>query len=225
MTGPATPPALALCGSNLGGDQPFSCALRLPGGIFAAHSPAGGRGDLATLAAELCAQHGVTPADLRELRLDLGPGSYTGLRVVVTFVRFLQRFGDLPVLACDSLEGMAATASAGPGPARLRPLLDARRGRYHCGTLRHDVDGVRHLEPPAAQPLEQVLASLQPGDQVVTTAALVAQLGPALAARGAIARPMARFDAAALFTAPVLLQATAAEQLEPRYLMGSYAED
>ena len=28
-----------------------------------------------------------------------------------------------------------------------------------------------------------------------------------------------------MFTAPVLLQATAAEQLEPRYLMGSYAED
>lgn len=225
MTTPATPPALALCGSNLGGDQPFSCALRLPSGIFAAHSPAGGRGDLATLAAGLCAQHGITPADLGELRLDLGPGSYTGLRVVVTFARFLQRFGDLRVLACDSLELMAATASTEPGPARLRPLLDARRGRYHGGTLRHDVEGVRHLEPPAAQPLERILASLQPGDQVVATAALAAQLGPELAARGVGVRRLAPIGAAALFTAPVLLQPTAAEQLEPRYLMGSYAED
>lgn len=218
-------PALALCGSNLGGDLPFSCALRLPDGLHVARSPAGARGDLAALADELCRAHGVGPSDLRELRLDLGPGSYTGLRVAVTFARFLQRFGGIPVLACDSLLLVAAAAPPVPGAVRLRPLLDARRDRFHCSAVRIGPAGLDHEVPPAAVPLAHVLDSLQPGDLVVTTAALAARLGDAVQAAGAAVAVFGPIDASALFAAVLPLQACESAGLEPRYLMGSYAED
>ena len=217
-------PALALSGSNLAGDAPFSCALRLPDGIHVVRSPIGDRGDLAGLAAALCRTHGVEPRSLQELRVDLGPGSYTGLRVAVTFVRFLQHFGAIPVLACDSLLLLASAVSLVPGPTRLRPLLDARRDRFHCGTLRHTAEGVRHLVEPTAEPLERVLASLEAGDRIVTTAALGLRFASAAAAAGAEIAEFTTLDAGALFSPTLRLRPCDAEQLAPRYLMGSYAE-
>jgi len=60
---------LAVSGSNLTGDVPFSAALRLPdGAVHEARAPAGERGDLASLCRDLCAAHGVAPRDLAELR-------------------------------------------------------------------------------------------------------------------------------------------------------------
>jgi tRNA threonylcarbamoyl adenosine modification protein YeaZ len=221
-----TLPALALCGSNLTGDAPFSGCLLLAGKHFVATSPASGRGDLAALASALCAEHGVQPADLRELRVDLGPGSYTGLRVAITFVRFLQRFAAIPVLACDSLLLLADAGADGAGPgARLRPLLDARRGRVHCATVRLDADRLHHLEEPAARPFEDVVATIAPGDRFVTTRELALRFGDALRARGASVCTAPTITAERLFGQRLPLVSCAPQQLEPRYLMGTYADD
>lgn len=217
-------PALALCGSNLGGDVPFSCALALPGGITTAQSPAGARGDLAGLADGLCRAAGVRPMDLRELRLDLGPGSYTGLRVAVTFVRFLQQFGATPALATDSLLLLADSTAPTANGRRLRPLLDARRDRFHVGTLQHTGGTLQHLAPPVAVPLETALAGLAAGDLVITTADLATRLGAAIAAAGASVTTFRTPTAEALFAPGLPLRACQPAELEPRYLMGSYAE-
>lgn len=224
MSEVAVMPALALSGSNLAGAAPFSCALRTPAGLFVARSAPGMRGDLATLAADLCQANGVLPAQLRELRLDLGPGSYTGLRVAVTFVRFLQQFGTVPVLACDSLLLLAAAHMPAPADFRLRPVLDARRGRFHVASVVHDEAGLRHEIEPAAIPLEALLASLRPGDHILTSAAVGAQIGPQATAVGASVATIAHVDAADLFAPHLRLAPCTSAQLEPRYLMGSYAE-
>ncbi|MBM4063349.1 MAG: hypothetical protein FJ265_19955 [Planctomycetes bacterium] len=220
----AASPALALCGSNLCGDVPFSGALRTAAGVFVARSPHGQRGDLAMLADGLCRAHGVAPAALRELRLDLGPGSYTGLRVAVTFARFLQHFGGATVLACDSLLLLASAAAPAPAPQRLRPLLDARRGHLHCGTLRHDGAGLRHLVPPRAAPWHEVIGDLAAGDLVIAPRELAARLGTTAGDRGAAVVVPAALDASALFAPRLPLRPCAPDELEPRYLMGSYAE-
>lgn len=217
-------PALALSGSNVTGDAPFSCALRLADFVHEARAPAGRRGDLATLAAELCGAHGVRPGDLGELRLDLGPGSYTGLRVAVTFVRFLQRFGDARVLATDSLS-LLALAAPDPTAAgrRLRPLLDARRERFHTALL---VTGpvLRVVEPPAALPFADVLARTAAGDTFVVPAAVEAAYGAALRATGAAVHVASLVTAGALFRPELSLEPATSAQLEPKYLMASYAE-
>ncbi|MBX3461852.1 MAG: hypothetical protein KF830_01665 [Planctomycetes bacterium] len=217
-------PQLAVSGSNVTGDVPFSCALRLPHGVVEARSPAGQRGDLAGLVAGLCAAHGVRPEDLGGLRIDLGPGSYTGLRVAVTFVRFLQRFGALPVLAADSLS-LLATAAIGrvPRATRLRPLLDARRGRWHTATLHCDA-ALRLAEPPRAVPWPEVVADVRGGDLFVVPASAEAEVGAELRSRGGAVLAAAGISARQLFRAELDLAAADAAALEPHYLMGSYAE-
>ncbi|MBL8734105.1 MAG: tRNA (adenosine(37)-N6)-threonylcarbamoyltransferase complex dimerization subunit type 1 TsaB [Planctomycetes bacterium] len=214
---------LAICGSNVTGDISFSCALRCGGVVDERRSPPGGRGDLAGLVDELCRAHGVRPAALTALRLDVGPGSYTGLRVAVTFVRFLQRFGELPVLAVDSLAVLAARAPAGAG--RVHAVLDARRGRFHHGVFARDGERTLALGESAARPLPELLATLAAGDRAVLPAALAPTLTPALQQRGATVLLASAVAAAELFAAGLPFAPATAADLEPRYLMASYAEE
>ncbi|HEX6811923.1 MAG TPA: tRNA (adenosine(37)-N6)-threonylcarbamoyltransferase complex dimerization subunit type 1 TsaB [Planctomycetota bacterium] len=218
--------SLALSGSNVTGDAPFSCALRLASGEVHESPPAIGRRDLAALVADLCARHVVRPDQLTELRLDLGPGSYTGLRVAVTFVRFLQRFGDLPVLAVDSLTLLAASArEVEPRPTRLLPLLDARRGRFHLGVLSQAHDGALSLlQPPQALPLASVLAAIRPGDLSVMPQSVDTQVGAEVRASGAVIHRASGITAKQLFAGGLPFVRSAWQDLEPHYLMGSYAE-
>lgn len=217
-------PALALSGSNVTGDIAYSCALAADGVVFAAAATEG-RGELASLVARLCADAGVVPAAIGELRVDVGPGSYTGLRVAVTFVRFLQRFGGVPVLAVDSLAllaGRAAATAAGPLP--VLALLDARRQRVHTQRFVVAPGRVEALGPPAAVKVEQAVAGLADGDVVVIPATLPPALASPLRAAGAVLRAETRVTAAELFAPGLPFLPAAAADLEPRYLMGSYAE-
>ncbi len=218
-------PVLAVCGSNLTGDVPFSCALSIGGRIVEAVSPAGERGDLATLVAALCSREGLRPADVRRFRIDVGPGSYTGLRVAITFVRSLQRFGGVAVEAIDSLAMLADTFTGqSPGVRRIRPVLDARRERLHCATFRRTDDGLLAVEEePRAMPSAEVVAGAKTGDVFVVPANLSAELQSVLAAAAEIV-VVRGVTAAQLFSPRLRFAVCAAAQLEPRYLMASYAE-
>lgn len=217
-------PVLALSGSNLTGDAPFSAALRVGAALHAAASPPGGRGDLAGLVAGLCATAGLTPADVRTVRVDVGPGSYTGLRVALTFVRFLQRFGAVEVHAVDSLALLAARAAAA-GPRRAHAVLDARRDRVHWQAFDVGPTGVVVAAPAAALPLAEAVARVGAGGFVVAPAALPAALQTAFVAVGAELALHERVVAAEMFATPLPFALAAVADLEPRYLMGSYVED
>jgi tRNA threonylcarbamoyladenosine biosynthesis protein TsaB len=214
-------PALALSGSNLTGEHAFTCCLRTAHGTFAAQPAPGQRGDLACLARELLAAHGVAAAELGELRVDLGPGSYTGLRVALTFARFLQHFGGLAVQACDSL-ALLASAAAAVHP-RLRPLLDARRGRFHCATFVATAERLHVAEPAAALLHGDLLATVTSDDLFVVPRGLAPEHKAALRQRGARLAEVAGVTAARLFDLRLALHPHAPAQLEPRYLMASYA--
>lgn len=216
-------PALALSGSNLTGDAPFSAALRVGDALRAAASPPGGRGDLAGLVAGLCADAGLQPADVRTVRVDVGPGSYTGLRVALTFVRFLQRFGAVETHAVDSLALLAARAAAA-GPRRVHAVLDARRDRVHWQAFDVGPQGVAVAAAAAALPLAEAVARVGSG-LVVAPAALPAALQAAFAAAGAELSLHTRVVAAEMFGVPLPFAPAAVADLEPRYLMGSYVED
>lgn len=219
-------PELALSGSNPTGDVPFSAALRHEGRTVSAASPAGQRGDLATLVDGLCRELHVAPDAIRRVVVDVGPGSYTGLRVAVTFVRFLQHFGTVEVLAVDSLALLAARASvAGMAPRPVRALLDARRGRVHTQSFVVDAATIRAEGPAVAVPMTEVAAALAPGELVVVPALLPAPLTDALRAAGAELLPVERVTAEAMLRAGLPRVAATSAELEPRYLMGSYAED
>lgn len=217
---------LAVSGSNLTGDVPFSAALVSDSGTAVLSSPAGERGDLARLCKTLCEQQGVSPDQIEQMRIDVGPGSYTGLRVAVTFVRFLQSFGPLEVLAVDSLAVLAlhANADAEDG-VHVRPMLDARRGRYHTARFAFDGGQLIQTEPSTATDTDKVLATLRPGERMVMPEGLAGQLAEPLRERQAHVVVARELTAAALLSDRLPWFPAKAQDLEPRYLMATYAED
>ncbi len=212
---------LAITGSNLCGDAAFSAALEAGGETTVSSVPAGERGDLARLCQELCAARGVAPASLARLVVDVGPGSYTGLRVAVTFVRLLQAFGPVEVEGVCSLAALARHAAADRA-AVVRTLLDARRGRLH--TAVHAVSQTSTVEREAANAaaVQEVLDRCGAEELLVAPAAFAAKLREQ---QGLTCVAATGFTAAALLAPGLPRFAAAAKDLEPRYLMASYAED
>ena len=217
---------LAVTGSNLTGDVPFSAAIASEAGVSVISSPAGERGDLTRLCMTLCDQQGLTPAAIQEVIIDVGPGSYTGLRVAVTFVRFLQAFGSISVRGVDSLALLAhhACPQAADG-LLIRPLLDARRGRFHTACYQYTDGQLIEREAANASSTEDVLAALRPEEHVIVPAKLAEQLGDELRAHGVTAVVANQCTAAALLATGLPSFTASAEDLEPRYLMATYAED
>ncbi len=82
----------------------------------------------------------LVPTDLRWLGLTLGPGSFTGLRVGITFAKMLALAGDVRLVGVDSFEPYERwyrdQIAAGLEPAgRFVTLLDAQRRQFHYRTV------------------------------------------------------------------------------------------
>jgi tRNA threonylcarbamoyl adenosine modification protein YeaZ len=203
-----------------------SCALLLTdGSVRAATTTAPDRGALLHHAvSELLRERGVAPRELGGIDVDVGPGSYTGLRVAVTFARTALAFGDIPIRTATSFELLAVSAArlgiAGSGD-RIRPVLVARRARYHTASL---VLGqtIDLVEPPRALDAARLVAAVGAHDLVLAEAGLVEELGRTTRARRVGTVPA--YSAEMLFDSRIAPRPAELEDLDPLYLMGSYAE-
>lgn len=228
MTPPA--PTLALSGSGVGGGPGFSVALRTAARTAIALPEPGTRADLAVLVQRACAEVGIAVRDVAAVAADRGPGSYTGLRVAVTYARSLAAFGGAELYGTDSLS-LAAAATLRTamydtiaGHPRIVTVLEGRQQQVHCAMFALGADGVlTTMIAPMAVAANDLGSRLERGDLVIAAPAL-RPLQRTLAADA----PHAWIDAvpvtaAALLDPRLRLQRTTVERLEPLYLMGSYA--
>ncbi|HRF02217.1 MAG TPA: tRNA (adenosine(37)-N6)-threonylcarbamoyltransferase complex dimerization subunit type 1 TsaB [Pirellulaceae bacterium] len=89
---------------------------------------------------------GRSPGDLDWLGLTLGPGSFTGLRVGITFAKMLALAGDVRLVGVDSFEPYERwyrdQVAAGVEPAgRFVTLLDAQRRQFHLRSIEIFAEG------------------------------------------------------------------------------------
>ncbi len=88
---------------------------------------------------------GQTFAELEGVALDIGPGSFTGLRIGLAFVKALLFHTERPLVAVPSLDVLAANARY--ATEAICPIVDAKQrklyaGLFHAeqGRLRRDAD-------------------------------------------------------------------------------------
>jgi tRNA threonylcarbamoyladenosine biosynthesis protein TsaB len=102
---------------------------------------------------------GVERADLTALSCDIGPGSFTGVRVGVASAKGMALALGVPLYPVGSLEAMAAAAfeRAAPGVELVTALLDAKRGEMFVAIYARD--GSENQQPvhvPAPEALTQL---------------------------------------------------------------------
>jgi len=101
---------------------------------------------LGPMSKELMESQGVHPTDLRAVSVSIGPGSYTGLRVGLSFAKGLCTVLGCPLIAVDTLQSLARTARLLDAQAAHLYIaaVDARRQDAFVGYF--DADGMKLAE-------------------------------------------------------------------------------
>ena len=115
--------------------------------VIAARSADGGASTTARLTPylqALFAESGIVPAELDALAVTVGPGSFTGLRVGMAFVKGLAMALDRSVVPLSSLELLAMNAKENAMP--VCAMYDARKSEVYAAV--YDFRGSMHMIVP-----------------------------------------------------------------------------
>jgi len=97
--------------------------------------------------------HGYAPADIGQIHIGIGPGSFTGLRVAVTLAKTMHLANGVQIATVDSLDVVAANLSDTAMeqietlderitiPERIVPLFDAKRGQFYASVYQRVLPG------------------------------------------------------------------------------------
>jgi tRNA threonylcarbamoyladenosine biosynthesis protein TsaB len=172
---------------------------------------------LAPMVEEAMAQAGIGFAQLDRLAVTTGPGTFTGQRVGLAFMRGLRVALNKPLAGVTTLAAMTAQAMAETGLAAAAALHDARRGEVYL-----EIAG---SHPPRVLAFDDAVAALPQGPLALAgTAAPAAAERLTQATLSTIRQPdalwVARLAAAmpesATAPAPLYLRAPDAKLPSPR---------
>jgi tRNA threonylcarbamoyladenosine biosynthesis protein TsaB len=124
--------------------------------------------DLAPATAALLASWEKSAADLTAVAAVVGPGSYTGLRSGLAFLRGLAFVEDLPAVGVGALELLAFRGTS-PGESCVASVPGGQ-GRMICARYRRGPEDVEELDAPVAlapDELQDWLAGFSPSLPVV----------------------------------------------------------
>jgi tRNA threonylcarbamoyladenosine biosynthesis protein TsaB len=194
----------------LGTDDAILDAVELPPQTGGAGS--GGSSELLFHLDALCGKHAIAPAQISEVYLSIGPGSFTGLRIGVTIAKLLARAIGARIVAVPTLDVVARNAPA--GVRHVAVCLNLKKETVYAGVFTRQEAGWRAYDEPSLRSMRELLAAApRPlaiiGDPLpaMDAAAEVAVL-PATLARGRaeVVWELGRLAArAGLFTDPLEL--------------------
>jgi tRNA threonylcarbamoyladenosine biosynthesis protein TsaB len=98
---------------------------------------------------QLLAAHRLAPADVDRLAVVVGPGSFTGLRIGLSFVKGLHAARGAGVVTIDSLRLLALPLLS--VHERVCSLIDARRGEVYAAVYERAGEAERATDPAAAR--------------------------------------------------------------------------
>ncbi len=189
------------------------------GRVLAARSEPMTRGHqerIAPLAKEIAAEAGIAFADLDRIAVTVGPGSFTGLRVGLSFAKGLAQALAIPCVGINSLEALAASSGAS---GFVAAALDAKMGQVYLQVF----DGGTALMAPDALDIGSAtarLAELYSGGPATL-------LGTGAAFLDGVLPDAARFDLAVADPAAIARLAAArpapTHSPRPLYLRAPYA--
>lgn len=137
---------------------------------------------------ELLAAAQVNLADLKGIGVAIGPGSFTGLRVGLSYAKGLARARGIALAGVPTLDAMALTAGSDlPAGALVCPILDARRGEVYAALYRFSTDALEKKTDDLALSIAE-LANLVGGEAILVGAAKAVEVRMLAEAKGARVR-------------------------------------
>ncbi len=115
-------------------------------------------GVLPRLVGEVLDAAGERPQPGDAVALSIGPGSFTGLRISLSFAKGLAFAGGLKIVGVPTLDALALAAL--PWEGRLCAALDARKQEIYAALYERDAGRIVRLGPPRALAVERLARDL-----------------------------------------------------------------
>ncbi len=103
----------------------------------------------------LCKTHGVTPGQIGQVYVSLGPGSFTGLRVGITTAKMLALAGGVEVFGIPTLDVLAQNAPA--DAAHVAVCLNLKHDTVHCAAYQREGGAWSALIEPKLRTMAELL--------------------------------------------------------------------
>jgi tRNA threonylcarbamoyladenosine biosynthesis protein TsaB len=130
--------------------------------------------ELPSAVAEVLDAAGVSFADLTAIAVAIGPGSFTGLRVGLSYAKGIAAAGKIAIVGVSSLDALALCSGPGlPEGASVYPVIDARRGEVYAGLYRLVKGALQRISGDLVVSLGHLVAGL--ADDAVLVGYSVAQ--------------------------------------------------
>ena len=136
-----------------------TAALTKDGVVLAQMSEDIGRGHaerLAPMVQEIMSTARLKPANVDQLAVCTGPGSFTGLRVALAFAKGFALPRELPVIGLSALECLAGQIG-GSEKSRIASVINVRRGQV-CWAV---YDEGEEIAPPTTQDIEAASTAME----------------------------------------------------------------
>jgi tRNA threonylcarbamoyladenosine biosynthesis protein TsaB len=114
---------------------------------------------LQNLVSRVCELGQVRIGELSSIKVGVGPGSFTGLRIGMSFAKGVSVANRIPLVGVSSLRGIAAIAyhKGYVGSGGLAVIADARRNEVFMATYRADGDGIHEELQPVIVPVARLV--------------------------------------------------------------------
>ncbi|MGH7987191.1 MAG: tRNA (adenosine(37)-N6)-threonylcarbamoyltransferase complex dimerization subunit type 1 TsaB [Candidatus Binataceae bacterium] len=212
------------------GAPPLSVGIVADGRIVAAMARTGGShaAELPGMIGELLASANLTIRELTAIAVALGPGSFTGLRIGLSYAKGLVLGTRCGLVGVPTLDAMALCAGT-DGNRLVAPVLDARRGEVYGALYRPVGDALKKITGDLVIPLV-AFTQLITGEVVFVGGAKAEQGRAIMVRRGIDAQVAGEAESAKGSFVAALGAARAANHdfddavtLEPRYVRASGA--
>lgn len=114
--------------------------------------------DLPVLVADLLREARVEISDLSAVAVGIGPGSFTGLRVGLSYAKGLAVGANTPIVGIPSLDAIALCGSTSPlahNGVKICPVLDARKGEVYTSLYVVVADALEKIVGDLVVPLDE----------------------------------------------------------------------
>jgi tRNA threonylcarbamoyladenosine biosynthesis protein TsaB len=123
---------------------------------------------------EVLESAGASLSDLAAIAVAIGPGSFTGLRVGLSYAKGVAAARKISIVGVSSLDALALCAGSGLAEgASIYPLIDARKGEVYTGLYRFVAGALEKTSSDLVVPLTHFVAGL--ADEAVLVGYSVAE--------------------------------------------------
>jgi tRNA threonylcarbamoyladenosine biosynthesis protein TsaB len=107
----------------------------------------------------------IGPADITHAAIATGPGSFTGLRIGISFLKGFLLMRNIPVLPVSSLHSMAVSFLKSGGS--VMAAIDARQGNLFCARFKRENGRLIRISDDALLPLASFMKLLKQDEPVL----------------------------------------------------------